>query len=263
MANDTLLKVSNVSKRFGGVQAVNDVSLELGDNEIIGIIGPNGAGKTSFFNLISGLFPVDSGTIEFDGRDITKTDLPTRARSGIGRTFQVVRPFSGMSVVENVMVPLLINHPRPSVARAKAMELLGDLGIADIAERPTESLTLAMRKRVEVAKALGTEPKLLLLDEVLAGLNSREVTEVLPFVTRVRDRGVAILMIEHIVAAVMEVSDQMMVLNNGQVLAAGDPQDVITDPKVIEAYLGTKHTDDTIASNIISEAEQRGSESNA
>jgi branched-chain amino acid transport system ATP-binding protein len=263
MTNDAVLQVSGVSKRFGGVQAVDDVSLEVGPNEIIGIIGPNGAGKTSFFNLISGLFPADSGTILFDGEDITKTDLPTRARRGIGRTFQVVRPFAGMTVIENVMVSILVNHPRPAVARAKAMELLDELGIADIAERPTESLNLVMRKRVEVAKALGTEPKLLLLDEVLAGLNSREVTEVLPFVQRVRDRGIAILMIEHIVAAVMEVSDQMLVLNQGRVLAAGDPTDVITDPRVIEAYLGSKHTDDTIANNIISEAEERGGSSNA
>jgi branched-chain amino acid transport system ATP-binding protein len=168
-----------------------------------------------------------------------------------------------MTVIENVMVSILVNHPRPAVARAKAMELLDELGIADIAERPTESLNLVMRKRVEVAKALGTEPKLLLLDEVLAGLNSREVTEVLPFVQRVRDRGIAILMIEHIVAAVMEVSDQMLVLNQGRVLASGDPTDVITDPRVIEAYLGSKHTDDTIANNIISEAEERGGSSNA
>ncbi|MGP9783140.1 ABC transporter ATP-binding protein [Glutamicibacter sp. AOP12-B1-11] len=236
---NSLLSVENVTKRFGGIQAVGGVSLELGHQEIIGIIGPNGAGKTSFFNLLSGMFIPDTGKVTFDGKDITGTDPATRARMGVGRTFQVVRPFKGMSVAENVMVPLLVNDPGVSKAHRKAMELLGDLGIAQLADTPTEALTLAQRKRVEVARALATEPKLLLLDEVLAGLNSREVIDVLPFVTTVRDRGVSILMIEHIVSAVMEVSDRMMVLDHGKVLAVGDPQTVIKDPKVIEAYLGS------------------------
>lgn len=237
-----LLRVENVTKRFGGVQAVGGVSLSLNEREIVGIIGPNGAGKTSFFNLISGMFFPDSGSVHLAGRDITRTDTATRARLGIGRTFQVVRPFKGMTVAENVMVPLLVNDRSVRRAEAAALELLGDLGIAELAETPTEALTLAQRKRVEVARALATGPSLLLLDEVLAGLNSREVVDVLPFVTRVRDRGVAILMIEHIVSAVMEVSDRMMVLDHGQVIAEGDPQAVITDPKVVEAYLG--HSDE-------------------
>jgi branched-chain amino acid transport system ATP-binding protein len=235
-----LLSVDSVTKRFGGIQAVGGVSLELDHQEIIGIIGPNGAGKTSFFNLLSGMFIPDTGTVMFDGQDITRTDPATRARMGVGRTFQVVRPFKGMTVAENVMVPLLVNDSGVSKAHRKAVELLGDLGIAHLADTPTEALTLAQRKRVEVARALATEPKLLLLDEVLAGLNSREVIDVLPFVTTVRDRGVTILMIEHIVSAVMEVSDRMMVLDHGKVLAVGDPQTVIKDPKVIEAYLGSE-----------------------
>jgi branched-chain amino acid transport system ATP-binding protein len=237
---NSLLSVDSVTKRFGGIQAVGGVSLELDHQEIIGIIGPNGAGKTSFFNLLSGMFIPDTGTVMFDGQDITHTDPATRARMGVGRTFQVVRPFKGMTVAENVMVPLLVNDSGVSKAHRKAVELLGDLGIAQLADTPTEALTLAQRKRVEVARALATEPKLLLLDEVLAGLNSREVIDVLPFVTTVRDRGVTILMIEHIVSAVMEVSDRMMVLDHGKVLAVGDPQTVIKDPKVIEAYLGSE-----------------------
>ncbi|WP_411730483.1 ABC transporter ATP-binding protein [Paeniglutamicibacter sp.] len=236
---EPLLKVDNVSKRFGGVQAVGGVSLELAPAEIIGIIGPNGAGKTSFFNLISGMFFTDTGSVTFDGVDITRQNSVKRARNGIGRTFQVVKPFTGMSVAENVMVPLLVKSASVATARRGAMELLDDLGIASLADTPSESLTLAQRKRVEVARALATGPKLLLLDEVLAGLNSREVVDVLPFVTRVRDRGVAILMIEHIVSAVMEVSDRMMVLDHGQQIAFGDPEEVIKDPKVVEAYLGT------------------------
>lgn len=236
---EPLLKVDNVSKRFGGVQAVGGVSLELAHSEIIGIIGPNGAGKTSFFNLISGMFFTDTGSVTFDGVDITQQNSVTRARNGIGRTFQVVKPFTGMTVAENVMVPLLVKNPSIAASHRGALELLDDLGIANLADTPSEALTLAQRKRVEVARALATGPKLLLLDEVLAGLNSREVVDVLPFVTRVRDRGVAILMIEHIVSAVMEVSDRMMVLDHGQQIAFGDPEEVIKDPKVVEAYLGS------------------------
>lgn len=233
-----LLNVQNATKRFGGVQAVGGVSLKLEPQEIVGIIGPNGAGKTSFFNLISGMHFPDEGSVTFGGQDITRVRPADRARAGIGRTFQVVRPFKGMTVAENVMVPVLVNDSKVSKAHDTAVELLGDLGIGHLADTPTEALTLAQRKRVEVARALATDPKLLLLDEVLAGLNSREVVGVLPFVKKVRDRGVAVLMIEHIVSAVMEVSDRMMVLDHGKVIAQGDPETVIKDPKVVEAYVG-------------------------
>lgn len=238
ITKQALLTVDNISKRFGGVQAVGGVSLDLQPQEIVGIIGPNGAGKTSFFNLLSGMFAPDEGSVMFDGQNITKMGSADRARAGIGRTFQVVRPFSGMTVVENVMVPLLVADAKVSTAYEKASELIVELGIENLTHTPTEALTLAQRKRVEVARALATNPQLLLLDEVLAGLNSREVSNVLPFVKRVRDRGVAILMIEHIVSAVMEVSDRMLVLDHGQVIAQGDPETVISDPKVVEAYLG-------------------------
>lgn len=234
----SLLKVEEVSKRFGGVQAVDKVSLHLEQGEILGVIGPNGAGKTSLFNLISGTIIPDSGRIEFDGKEITNANLVQRCHLGMGRTFQVVRPFSGMTVVENVMVPALVRIRKVSDARAHAMQLLEELGIANIANRDVDSLTLAQRKRIEVARALATEPRLLLLDEVLAGLNSREVQDTLPFVEQVRSRGVAILMIEHLVSALTSVSDRVIAIDRGAVIAEGKGEDVLNHPAVISAYMG-------------------------
>jgi branched-chain amino acid transport system ATP-binding protein len=237
----SLLKVENVSKRFGGVQAVNDVSLRLDEGEILGIIGPNGAGKTSLFNLITGTVRSDTGRIAMGGQDITPMSPTKRARAGIGRTFQVVRPFTGMTVTENVMVPVLVHTHRVSEARAKALDLLEELGIGHIADHDVSQLTLVQRKRIEVARALATEPKVLLLDEVLAGLNSREVLDVLPFVTDVRSRGVSIIMIEHLVQALTAVSDRVVVLDRGTLIAQGRSEDVLKDPAVITAYLGEEH----------------------
>lgn len=234
----SLLEVENVSKRFGGVQAVNDVSLRLDTGEILGIIGPNGAGKTSLFNLITGTIRTDTGSITLEGADITKATPTKRARAGIGRTFQIVRPFLRMTVAENVMVPVLVHTHKVSAARAKAVTLLEELGIGHLADQDVSQLTLVQRKRIEVARALATEPKVLLLDEVLAGLNSREVLDVLPFVTEVRARGVSIIMIEHLVKALTSVSDRIVVLDRGALLAQGKSQDVLNNPAVIAAYLG-------------------------
>lgn len=234
----SLLEVENVSKRFGGVQAVDDVSLQLDEGEILGIIGPNGAGKTSLFNLITGTIRTDTGKIVLDGTDITSTSPTKRARAGIGRTFQVVRPFSRMTVAENVMVPVLVHTPKVGRARAKAVALLDELGIGRLADLDVSQLTLVQRKRVEVARALATEPRVLLLDEVLAGLNTREVLDVLPFITEVRERGVSIIMIEHLVKALTSVSDRIIVLDRGALLAQGKSEDVLKDPAVITAYLG-------------------------
>ena len=242
----SLLEVTGVSKAFGGVKAVNDVSLHLDEGEILGIIGPNGAGKTTLFNLITGtLFP-DSGTVVMNGQDITRAKSVKRCLGGIGRTFQVVRPFAGMTVVENVMVPTLVHTRKVSEARAKSEQLLEELGVGDLANKDVSALTLAQRKRVEVARALATNPKVLLLDEVLAGLNTREVADVLPFVTEVRSRGVSILMIEHIVAALTSVSDRIMVLDRGNLIAEGHADDVLRNPAVITAYLGeeVEHVED-------------------
>lgn len=239
----SLLEVTGVSKAFGGVKAVNDVSLHLDEGEILGIIGPNGAGKTTLFNLITGTLFADSGTVVMNGHDITRANSVMRCQWGIGRTFQVVRPFTGMTVVENVMVPTLVHTRKVSEARAKSEQLLEELGVGSLANKDVSSLTLAQRKRVEVARALATEPKLLLLDEVLAGLNTREVADVLPFVTEVRARGVSILMIEHLVAALTSVSDRVMVLDRGNLIAEGLADDVLRDPAVITAYLGEEEVD--------------------
>ena len=239
----TLLNVEGVSKRFGGIQAVREVSLHVDEGEILGIIGPNGAGKTSLFNLITGTVKTDTGRITLGGEDITQRGPVDRCRLGIGRTFQVVRPFTGMTVAENVMVPVLVHTKRVCAAKAKAVALLEELSIGFLAERDISSLTLAQRKRVEVARALATEPRLLLLDEVLAGLNSREVIDVLPFVEEVRRRGVSILMIEHLVAALTSVSDRLVVLDRGVLIAEGTSDLVLKDPAVVTAYLGEEKHD--------------------
>lgn len=238
----SLLELESVRKSFGGVRAVDDVSCSFEEGEIVGLIGPNGAGKTTLFNLVSGLIRTDAGRIRFAGRDITGLRPADRSRRGIGRTFQVVRPFTGMTVLENVMVPLLVRERRVSAARREAQAALDDLGIGHLADRDPAQLTLAQRKRVEVARALATRPRLLLLDEVLAGLNTAEVAEALPFVRSVRERGVTILMIEHLVAALMSVSDRVLVLDRGRLIASGPSDEVQRNPAVIEAYLGEEPT---------------------
>jgi branched-chain amino acid transport system ATP-binding protein len=232
-----LLQVKNLSKRFSGLLAVHNVSFDVREGEILGLIGPNGAGKTTLFNLISGILSRDGGSIFLDGTEISSLKPHRRSLAGIGRTFQVVRPFA-MSVLENVMVPLLTRTKNLSRARRDALTIIETMGLGGMAAAMPGSLTLAQRKRIEVARALATKPKLLLLDEVLAGLNPTEVAENLPVIRQVRDSGVTILLIEHIMDAMMSVSERVMVMDQGSLIASGTPEEVTTDECVIKAYLG-------------------------
>jgi branched-chain amino acid transport system ATP-binding protein len=239
----SLLEVRGISKRFGGVQAVSALDLDVAEGEVVGVIGPNGAGKTTTFNLLSGFLPPDAGDIRFRGRSVLGWKPHAICALGLARTFQIVRPFPRLTVLDNVLVGALSRHARAPTARQRAREVVERLGLGAKALVSASGLTLAERKRVELARALATEPALLLLDEVMAGLNPTEIATLVGLIREIHAGGVSILLIEHNMRAVMALSHRIVVLSFGERVAEGPPAAIARDPRVIEAYLGEEYVD--------------------
>jgi branched-chain amino acid transport system ATP-binding protein len=234
-----ILEVRSVSKSFRGLRAVKDASFQVPAGDINGLIGPNGAGKTTIFNMIAGVYAPDSGEIVFEGRRIHGLRPDQVCAAGIGRTFQIVKPFAGLSVLDNVVVGSLLRERRAASARAHSVSILEKLGLAAKRDLPASSLTLPDRKRLEVARALATRPRLLLLDEVMAGLRPTECDQMVAVFREInRAEGLTILLIEHVMRAVMALAKHIGVLHHGEVIARGTPEQVVRDPAVLECYLG-------------------------
>ncbi len=239
-----LLECDGVTKRFGGLEALKSVSFGVGEKEIVGLVGPNGAGKSTLVNIINGVVRCDSGSIRLFGRDITGMGPEEICRMGVGRTFQMAQAFPGMSVLENAMIGALFGskgHISARDARRKAMEALESVGLSDRARELAGRLTTAELKRLDLARALAAEPKLLLLDEVATGLSPRERSEISNLLRGVREMGASILMVEHVMKVVMGLSDRVVVLNHGEKIAEGAPSEVVNHGQVISAYLGERY----------------------
>ena len=249
----TILELQDLSKRFGGVTAVDNVSFALREGEIVGLIGPNGAGKTTLINLITGVVKPTGGRVIFLGKDVTGQKPMRSARRGLARTFQIVQPFPQMTVLENVAAGALFGGGSAGIAdaNAQAREHLAFVGLSAVADRPAAALTLAFRKRLELAKSLAMKPKVLMLDEVNAGLQSSEIDNALDLMRKIADRGITILIIEHLMKVVLSISQRLLVLHHGQLIADGVPNTILRDSRVIEAYLGEKFAArlDTIAAH--------------
>jgi branched-chain amino acid transport system ATP-binding protein len=236
-----LLEGKGVTKYFGGLTAVHCVDFTIDQGEIVGLIGPNGAGKTTLFNLISGALPATAGEIRYKDKKITSLKPNKICRRGIARTFQLIKLFGNMTVYENVFLASLFGiakHISESDAKTESLDLLEFVRLSAASVTPAKDLTLANQKRLELARALATEPELLLLDELMAGLNPSEVTQAMDLVTRIRDKGITIFMIEHVMKAIMSVCGRIMVLDHGVKIAEGTPQEITNNKKVVEVYLG-------------------------
>ncbi|HEY0919075.1 ABC transporter ATP-binding protein [Devosia sp.] len=233
-----MLEVRNLTKRFGGLVALSDASLDVPEGAIVGLLGPNGAGKTTCFTIIAGFTKADTGSVRLNGQDITGLPPHRICALGMVRTFQIVQPFAGLTVEENIAVGAYLRHRDRREALAEARRIGKQLGMASLLDRPAAALTIAGRKRLEIGRALATGAKLLLLDEVMAGLIPTEVSEIVEIIRKIREDGHTFLMIEHVMQAVMSLAETAYVLNYGKMIAQGTPQQLVQDPAVIEAYLG-------------------------
>lgn len=247
-----LLSLQGVTKRFGGLQALTRVTFDLPEGQILGLIGPNGAGKTTLFNAINGVYPPEEGRVIFRDKDVTRARPYEHARLGMARTHQIVQPLNELSVRENVMVGACFGHENQNLSNSTAIadEVMEFVGLTVRADQLAGNLNVAQKKRLEMARALAAHPYLLLLDEVLAGLNPSEIDNMVQTVLKIREQGITIIMIEHVMKAVMNVSDRIVVLDYGQQIAEGNPETIAKDEKVIEAYLG----DPRLAEQLLEEA---------
>jgi branched-chain amino acid transport system ATP-binding protein len=239
-----LLSAREVSRSFGSFVALANANLDVAEGEIVGLIGPNGAGKSTFFNCVAGDIPPTSGRIVFSNIDVTHARAATHARLGIGRTFQVPATFEEMSILDNVMVGAFLRHHHRGDARTAASEIVEFTGLKAVAQAPAKSLGTPGRKRLEIARVLATEPKLLLLDEALAGLTPGEIQDAIALVRRIHAKGVTIVIVEHIMEVILTLAERVLVFNQGLTIASGKPREVVADPAVIEAYLGRRHARD-------------------